>query len=272
MKKKRVVYFVSDRTGLTAESYGRSLLAQFPGFEFEHRKISFIDSQRQAEIGAEEIRQAVEEEDSQPIVFSTLVESGIHDIIDRTGACVINLFSVFIEPLEGCLGEKSAHTQGISHSIFGNTEYQRRLDAIEYALAHDDGVRPDQYEEAEVVLVGVSRCGKTPSSLYLAMNFSIRVANYPMTEEELESDALPECLSMWKDKLVGLTIRPAQLSAIRQRRRPNSSYSSPAVCQKQVRTAERIFSASRIPVFDTTDTSIEEIAGSVVKTLGLRRH
>jgi len=173
MNEKRIVYFVSDRTGLTAESYGRSLLAQFPVLEFETRKIAFVDNADQANAAAREIGAAVDENPGQVLVFSTLVEEYIRDILEAVDVCVVNLFSEFIEPLEQHLGLKSAHKLGMSHHVFGENGYQSRLDAIDYALAHDDGVRPDQYADADLVLVGVSRCGKTPCSLYIAMNFSL---------------------------------------------------------------------------------------------------
>ena len=271
MSNKHIVYFVSDRTGLTAESYGRSLLAQFPGLEFESHKIAFVDSEIKARLAADEIERAGANSAVRVVVISTLVEATIRDIVESSSACVINLFSAFIAPLEDCLGRDSAHTLGVSRSIFGDTAYQFRLDAIEYALAHDDGLRPDQYDQADVVLVGVSRCGKTPSSLYLAMNFSLKVANYPLTEDDLGGESLPACLRAVSQKLVGLTINPAQLSSIRERRRPGSDYAALGTCQKELRAADAHFSVAGIPVFDSTETSIEEIAGQVVKVMDLGR-
>jgi regulator of PEP synthase PpsR (kinase-PPPase family) len=267
MTEKRVVYYVSDRTGLTAESYGRSLLAQFPGLEFESRRIAFVDSEEQAHAAAREISLTAQTEADRVLVFSTLVESNIRDIIEAVDVCVINLFSAFIEPLEQHLGLKSAHKLGMSQHVFGDHGYQRRLDAIDYSLAHDDGVRPDQYADADLVLVGVSRCGKTPCSLYLAMNFSLKVANYPLTSEDLASDVLPVCLRSVTGRLFGLTISPARLSNIREQRRPGSDYAALAVCQQETRIAEGLFSSAGIAVFDTTETSIEEVAGGIVRLL-----
>ncbi len=260
---------MSDRTGLTAESYGRSLLAQFPGLEFESRKITFVDSEKKARLAAKEIERANSGADSQVVVVSTLVEEAIREVVESAGVCVINLFSAFIGPLENCFDQHSAHTLGISKSIFGDSAYERRIDAIEYSLAHDDGIRPDQYDQADVVLIGVSRCGKTPSSLYLAMNFSIKVANYPLTEEDLGGEVLPACLLAVSEKLIGLTIKARQLSSIREQRRPGSDYAKLATCQSELRTADALFKMAGIPVFDATDTSIEEIAGQVVKAMGL---
>ncbi|HHJ36553.1 MAG TPA: kinase/pyrophosphorylase [Gammaproteobacteria bacterium] len=265
--KKRKVFFVSDRTGLTAESYGSSLLAQFPGFEFESIKHAYVDSEEQALITAGAIERIAIMSDEEPIVFSTLVEPEIQAIIENTSACVINLFGTFLGPLEECLGEQSAHTLGKSQDVFGRTGYAKRLDAIDYALAHDDGVRPDQYDEAEIILVGVSRSGKTPTCLLLAMNHSISACNYPLTEDELDSETLPAVLLKHRDKLIGLTIAPGQLSNIREKRRPGSKYASLNYCRKEVKIAEEMFVRANIPYFESTDTSIEELAGSVIRSV-----
>ncbi len=165
----------------------------------------------------------------------------------------------------------SAHTRGLTKQILSKSIYDERLDAIDYCLTHDDGVRPDQYNEADVILTGVSRCGKTPTSLYLAMNFSLKTCNYPLTEEDLHSDSMPAYLKPHLSKLVGLTIQPVPLSRIRMKRRPGSDYASPQNCQKEIKAAESLFRRYQIPVFETTDTSIEEIAGNVVKALGIGR-
>ena len=138
-------------------------------------------------------------------------------------------------------------------------------------MSHDDGIRPDQYDDADIILVGVSRCGKTPTSLYLAMNFSLKACNYPLTEEDLQQDTLPDYLSKHIDKLVGLTIKPVPLSRIRRKRRPDSGYASLQICQREVKVAEQMFQQAGLPVFDTTETSIEEIASYVVRTLGISR-
>ncbi len=272
-KKKRIVFFVSDRTGLTAESYGSSLLAQFTGFEFENVKYPFVDNEEQAMITAGEIDRVAILCDYEPIVFSTLVNPEIQNIIEGTNTCVINLFGTFLGPLEECLGEESAHTLGKSQDVFGKVGYAKRLDAIDYALSHDDGVRPDQYDLADVILVGVSRSGKTPTSLLLAINHSIQACNYPLTEDELDKETLPEVLLKQRNKLVGLTIDPMQLSNIREKRRPGSKYASLNYCKKEVKIAEEMFKHANIKCFESTDTSIEELAGSIIKKMrSIKKH
>jgi len=267
----RTVFFMSDGTGLTAESYGKSLLAQFPELEFVTVTLAFVDTQEKARLAGDQINAAKKQSGFQPVVFSTLVCDVEQEIIDDCDACVINLFDAFLGPLENCFGMESAHTQGMSRTIFGDKSYLVRLDAIDYSLAHDDGVRPDQYDEAEAILVGVSRCGKTPTSIFLAMNFSLKTSNYPLTGGDLESDSLPDALLMHREKLVGLTIKPVPLSRIRRKRRPGSDYASLNLCQREVDVAGAMFEQAGIPVFDTTETSIEEIAGNVVRALGISR-
>jgi regulator of PEP synthase PpsR (kinase-PPPase family) len=267
----RTVFFVSDRTGLTAETYGRNLLAQFPDLAFETITLSFIGNRETATEALEQINHAYAYTGLEPIVFSSVAQKEEHDIIDRSNALVIDLFNTFLGPLEDLLGMKSAHTQGISKTILGKDSYITRLDAIDYSLAHDDGVRPDQYEDADVILVGVSRCGKTPTSLYMAMNFSLKAGNYPITPEDLSRNALPDFLMQQRHKLVALTIKPVPLSRIRRKRRPDSDYASLENCQYEVKAAAEMFRHYQLPVFDTTETSIEEIASNVVKQLGIGR-
>lgn len=267
----RKVFFVSDRTGLTAESYGKCLLAQFPEVEFETITLAFVDTSEKALHAREQINATSLETNLKPVVFSTLVNDDEQYIIESANACVISLFHSFIGSLESFFGVESSHKQGVSRISFSDTTYQRRLDAIDFALTHDDGVRPDHYADADVILAGVSRCGKTPTSLYLAMNFSLKVANYPLTPEDLGSDVLPEYLTDNIHKLVGLTIKPVPLSRIRRQRRPDDGYSSLEICQEELAIAKSMFDKAGIAVFDTTDTSIEEISSRVVRTLGLGR-
>lgn len=269
MSDLRYIFYISDGTGLTAEAYGSSLLAQFPGLEFESSRLPFVDSEKRANEVIAIIKQVIDNTGSVPILFCTLVKPDIQAMIAASGACVIDLFQTFIGPLEKTLGVTSAHTQGLSHRVVGKKIYQDRLNAIDFALQHDDGVRPDQYADADVVLVGVSRCGKTPTSLYIAMNFYIKAANYPLTDDELERDELPASLQPWKHKLVGLTIEPRQLSIIREQRRPGSEYAALNICKREVRSARQIFINAGLPVLDMTHTSIEEIASRILKEKGL---
>jgi len=267
----RTIFFVSDGTGLTAESYGTSLLAQFPGLEFVTVTLAFVDTQEKAAQACKKINETHSLTSLQPVVFSTLVGETAQKIIEQSDACVIDLFHTFLGPLERCFKMESAHSQGNSRTVLSDKSYRLRLDAIDYALSHDDGLRPDQYDQADVILVGVSRCGKTPTSLYLAMNFSLKVSNYPLVDEDLQAEKLSDYLLKYKDKLIGLTIKPVPLSRIRRERRPDSDYASLDVCQREIKIANALFVQAALPVIDSTEMSIEEIASQIVKTLEISR-
>ncbi len=262
---KRSVFFVSDRTGKTAESLGQSLLSQFDGIEFECRTYAFISTEIEAHFVASEIKKDSIATGQQPIVFSTLVNDEVQQFISSTDACVISLFNAFIEPLEKSLQIKSSHTIGKPHEEFGNEDYKRQMDAIDFTLKNDDGIRTNLFSKADVILLGVSRSAKTPTCLYLAMNFSIKAANYPLTSDDLKNDELPHFLLPYIDKIVGLTIRADQLSAIRQQRRPNTNYATLKKCQYEVKCAKTIMERAGIFILDSTAMSIEEIAVNLVK-------
>ncbi len=275
MKRSRVfrpVFFVSDRTGKTAESIGQSLLTQFEGFEFGYFYFPFISTEEEAQLVAEEIVKATGKYRVQPLVFSTLVGERMQDIIAGSNACVIDLFKTFIVPLEESLEIQSSHNMGMTHEGYGEAQYHRRVDAIDFTIKNDDGISINDYSNAEVILVGVSRCAKTPTCLYLSMHYSIKAANYPLTMDDLDHEYLPEFLRKEKEKLMGLTIKPEQLSEIRQKRRPGTEYASIENCIKEVAKAEKIFRDNHIPVVESTLTSIEEISVRIVKAKRLMIH
>ena len=268
-KPKQSVFFVSDRTGKTAQSIGMSLLTQFNSVEFIHRNHSFINSVNDAVKVAAEIKQSHLDEGKPPIVISTIVNKEAETEIAQTGACLISLFNEFIDPLEKLLGVESSHSAGMPHEGFDDKEYLSRIDAIDYTLRADDGMMLHQLDEADVILVGVSRSAKTPTCIYLAMNFSLKAANYPLTEDDLDKPELPAFLEPHLHKTVGLTINAERLSAIRQQRRPDSEYSSIANCQNQVLKARKIMERANISMFDSTSISIEEIAVRITKEKSL---
>lgn len=270
--RKRAVFYVSDRTGKTAESLGQSLLSQFGDIEFSHKTFSFVITEMEAHFVAGEIQKESKASGIQPIVFSTLVNDEIQDFISATDACVISLFNVFIEPLEKSLGVQSSHTIGVPHEEFGDDDYRKQMDAIDFTLKNDDGVNTDLFGEADVLLIGVSRSAKTPTCLYLAMNFSLKAANYPLTDDDLNQEELPDFLLPHMDKIVGLTIRADQLSAIRQQRRPNTNYATLKKCQDEIKRAEEMMSKADVFILNSTAMSIEEIAVNIVKEKGLLKN
>ena len=266
----RPVFYVSDGTGITAETIGHSLLTQFTTTRFVSERISFVDSVERAHEAAERIRAAAELHGARPVVINSCMDSTVGAALAESGALMLDVFEPFIEPLEREFGETRQHAINRAHGLVDFETYHRRINAMNYALSHDDGASID-YAEADLILVAVSRAGKTPTCVYLAMHYGVRAANYPLTEEDLEHDRLPPRLRPHRDKLFGLTIDPVRLQQIRQERRPNSRYAQMATCRREVAAAARMFRAERIPTLSTTHTSIEEISSKVLSTLGLRR-
>ena len=262
---KRSAFFVSDRTGKTAESIGHSLLSQFDAIEFECKTYAFVNTGAEARRVAGKIQQDALATGQQPLVFSTLVDAGIQKLFASIDACVISLFDTFISPLEKSLQMSSSHSMGMPHEEYSDHKYRHQIAAIEFALGHDDGMKADQLGVADVVVIGISRSAKTPTCIYLAVNFSIKAANYPLTDDDFDSDGLPGFLLPCKEKVVGLTITPEQLARVRQIRRFNSHYASLKKCRQEVKKARSVMQKAGIFILDTTSMSIEEIAVSIVK-------
>jgi regulator of PEP synthase PpsR (kinase-PPPase family) len=269
MKPQRTVFFVSDRTGITAEIVGRTLLTQFPGIEFHRRTLPFVDTVEKAREAVRIINEAARLENQRPLVLSTLIEDDVRAAVAGCDGLCLDLFAGFIGRLETELGMESSHALGLSHGMGDDLAYQKRIDAINYALAHDDGAATANYPHADIILVGVSRVGKTPTSLYLAMQYGIHAANYPLTPEDFGRGGLPEALQPHRDRLFGLTITPERLSRIRSERKPDSRYAALENCREEVLRAEKLLHREKIPLIDTSAMSIEEIAISILHATGL---
>lgn len=270
MPDTRPVFYISDGTGITAETVGHSLLTQFSGTHFATDRIPFVDTPQRAREVAQRIRAAGVAQGVRPIVVNSAVNPELTRLISESGALVLDVFEPFIATLEAELGERSQPRVGQAHGMVDFDTYHRRINAMNYALTHDDGVAVD-YSEADVILVAVSRAGKTPTCIYLALHHGVRAANYPLTEEDLAHDRLPERLRAHRSKLFGLTIDPVRLQQIRQERRPDSRYAQLETCRREVVAAEALFRAERVPVLSTTHTSIEEISSKVMSTLDIHR-
>ena len=270
MSELRPVFYVSDGTGITAETIGHSLLTQFAGMRFQTDRLSFVDDEEKARDAADRIRRTGERLGARPIVVSSCVDPSLSALIAESGALVLDVFAPFIEPLERELGEQRQSRVGQAHGLVDFETYHRRINAMNFALTHDDGMAVS-YDEADVILVAVSRAGKTPTCVYLALHYGIRAANYPLTDGDLETDRLPVRLRPYRRKLFALTIDPERLHQIRQERRPNSSYAKMETCRREVAAAEAMFQVERLPTLSTTNKSIEEISSKVLSTLGLQR-
>ena len=262
----RSVFFVSDGTGITAETFGNSILAQFAG-KPRHVRRPFIDTPDKAHQVVREVNHSADTEGRKPIVFVTLVNTEILDILKQSHGMVLDMFNTFIEPLEAEFGVKSNHRIGRFSDVSKSQEYTDRIEAINFSLAHDDGQSAKNLAEADVILVGVSRSGKTPTSLYLAMQHGIKAANYPLIPEDFDRGQIPSTLAPFKKKCFGLTIDPDRLAQIRNERRPGSKYASIENCRAEVREAEAMMRREGISWLSSTHKSIEEIATTILRDL-----
>lgn len=266
----RTVFFVSDRTGISVETLGRGLLSQFATIEFTQIALSFIDTEDKARAAVAQI-DAEAAKGERPLVFSTQVRPELDAILRGCKGLYMDFFAAFLAPLEAELNQASSHSIGLSHGLHNEQHYDSRIDAVNYALACDDGVGTENYATADVIVLGVSRSGKTPTCLYLAMQYGVRAANYPLIEDDFEHQRLPAALVPHRARLFGLTITPERLQQIRQERRPDSPYASLAQCQYEVRQLHALLQRELVLSLDSTHMSIEEIAASIVHERGLSR-
>lgn len=268
---ERPVFIVSDSTGITAETFSHAVLSQFEEIAFQAVRLPFIDSVEKADAAVRRITQLAEQGAVPPLVFSTLVDPEIAERISQAPCVFLDLFGAFVERLEEVLGVKSSRSVGRSHTNGLSKQYNNRIEAVNFSLAHDDGQYVQGLEQADVILVGVSRCGKTPTSLYLAMQYAVKAANYPLIPEDFDRGALPATLLPFRRKLFGLSIQPERLAEVRNERRPNSQYASLRQCRDEVAEAERLMRMENIPWLSTTTRSIEEISTKILDEVGLDR-
>lgn len=270
MTLPRPVYFISDSTGITAETVGHSLLSHFDGQSFDEIILSFVDTEQKARNAIDRIAKSARETQLTPIVVETIIDPKVRDIIHESDAHVVDVISTFLSPLENLLGQPPNIRIGRPEVSASQGPYQRRMDAMQFALENDDGRRLHHYDKADIILVGVSRSGKTPTSIFLALQANVYAANYPLTDEDFEHQRLPSALAPYRNKLYGLTIAPKRLNQIRDGRKADSDYASLRKCEDDVRMAEAMFQRFGIPFIDTTRLSIEEISTRIIVEKGLR--
>ena len=268
----RTVCFVSDRTGITSETLGQALLAQFEGVETRTVTMPFVSTLQEARGVVERINAIARTEQARPIIFSTLVDDAIRAVVKEADGFFLDFFDAFLAPLESELEVRSAHVTG--HAAPGaaaDPAHSARIDATNFALSNDDGSGARDYRSADLILIGVSRTSKTPTSLYLALQYGVFTANYPLTDEDLETGKLPKVLQPYASKLYGLTIDAERLQLIRQERRPGSRYASPQQVRYEVRTALSLFERQSIPYLDVSECNVEEIASRILSRMNLER-
>ena len=267
----RTAFFVSDRTGITIEMLGHSLLRQFENLPFTEITLPYLDTAEKAVAIVAQINARAIADGVRPLVLSTLVNSEIRSILNSANALHLDCFNIFIVPLETELGIRSSHTVGLSHRVGDVVDYRQRIEAVRYTLEHDDGVSRKNWQQADIILVGVSRSGKTPTCLYLALQYGICAANYPLIPEDFSYRRLPAELESLHTKLFGFTTDPIRLHQIRNERKPDSEYASLKNCQYEVHEAEALMRQEGIPYLDATNKSIEELATAVLHQAKLER-
>ncbi|WP_435743777.1 pyruvate, water dikinase regulatory protein [Nocardioides sp. SYSU DS0663] len=260
------VFFLSDSTGISAETMGNALLIQFPDVAFERTLIPFIhtidDARRVVEMLDE-----VADGPVTPLVFTTAADEGVRAELLTTRAPIIDLFETHMSRVEAVLGRPGMRQAARLHGVGDIKRYNNRMAAVEFTIEHDDGQSVRALEKADVVLLAPSRCGKTPTSMYLALQHGLFVANYPLVDEDLEGSDLPEVVLPYLDRCFGLTTTVERLSRIRHERRPGSRYASPEQCRWELRRAEDLFRGHRLPVIDSSAKSVEEISALILQTL-----
>jgi hypothetical protein len=267
---RRTVFYISDSTGITAETIGNSILAQFEGVQFDKHRLPFVDDPQKAEAAALRIKTRYAQSGERPIVVNTMASRDLCEIVAGSGALMLDVFAPFIGPLEEELGAKRSGAVNRSHGLVDFDKYEARIAATNYALSHDDGIDVD-YAQADLILVGVSRSGKTPTCLYMALHYGVSAANYPLTEEDLDKLELPVRLRPYRDRLFGLTIDPQRLAQIREQRRAGSRYATLQQCRWELEQAEKLMRRESISSLNTTHVSIEEIASKILDRFGIER-
>ncbi|MBM7071661.1 kinase/pyrophosphorylase [Shewanella sp. 202IG2-18] len=264
------VFFISDGTAITAEVFGHAVLSQFP-IEFEQVTIPFVETTSKANAVKQQIDDCFITTGIQPLIFHSIVKSEIREIVTSSKGAGYDFLNTFVAPLEEQLGMQASPKLHRTHGK-ENASYENRIDAINYSMDNDDGQTLKHMDKADIILLGVSRCGKTPSSLYLSMQFGVKAANYPFVEDDMDNLKLPEALKRNKKKLFGLTIDPQRLHEIRQGRLSNSRYASLRQCRIEVKEVEMLYKKEKIPFINTTNHSVEEISTMILDKTGLERH
>lgn len=269
---KRTVFFISDSTGITAKTLGQSVLSQFENLEYEAVVVPYVDDVEKAKATLQRIEQAYQADGLSPIIFDTVIDRKLNAVLSQAKGKRFDILNTYLTPLEKELGLTASARVGKAHGRAHDPEYKDRIDAVHFAMENDDGATVRYYDKADLILIGVSRCGKTPTSLYMALQYGIFTANYPITPDDMDDISLPKHLKEHKAKLFGLTTDPERLSTIRNERRPNSRYASIRQCEYEVQAAEAIYRRYGIPFVNTADFSVEEISAKILDITGITYH
>lgn len=268
---KQVIFYISDGTGITAETLGHTLVTQFDSLEFEPHTLPYINTKEKALLAVEKLEKAFREHQKKPLVIATIIDDEIREIIQSSNSYVFEFFNIFLQPISKILHTPYTHVTGRSHGIFDQKNYKSRLDAINIALTCDDGMGMKHYKDVDIILLGPSRSGKTPTCLYLALQFGISAANYPLISGDLERITSPDFIQHNRGKLFGLIVDPKRLHLIRKERASDSKYSSETQCIWEINRIEKIYKTNNIPYMNATNLSIEEISTRALEELNISR-
>lgn len=266
---QRTVFFVSESTGITAETLGQSLLSQFPHIDFTYHQRPFVDSEEKATALVEEINAISREKHYKPLVFATMPEQNINHVLEQADCYYYEVFDSILDRIGQDLHTEPTRESGLSHGLINQKSYDARIDALNFTLKHDDAMVLKTLGDSDVIIVGVSRSGKTPTSLYLALKFGIKAANYPITDDDFDLNKLPDILLENKDKLFATSIKAKRLHQIREKRRPNSQYSSLETCKAEIKKAQILYDKYGLKPMDVTTQSIEELSAQIVRKLNI---
>lgn len=267
-----IAYFISDGTGITAESLGHSLLSRFSGVQIDQITLPYINTIERAQQAVARINESADTSGAQPLVVMSIVDSGLRETLRQSKGLILDMFDAFLDPMEKLFGQTADHSAGTAFGIdMAQSNYHQRIQAVNYVLENDDGGNTKNYPSADVILIGLSRSGKTPTCLYLGMHFGIRAANYPLTEDDLDDSALPKSLQPYRNKLFGLLITPERLASIREERYANSRYASIKQCDFETRQFKATLDRYKLPYLNSTHLSIEELSTRVMDKIGIER-
>ncbi len=268
MWNSKDIYYISDSTGILVEQLGQALTCQFPEISFHEETFPFIQTVNDAQKALDKIME--QSAGLRPVIFSTIMDPQVREVFDKPEVEFFDSFAFLLDRLEGCLEAKALRAPGFTHHQ-NNEKMDKRVEAIHYCLDHDDGTNPKEYDEADLIILGVSRAGKTPVSVYLATQLGIKSANFPLTTEYLNLYSLPEHINNNRTRAIGLTSKPEVLHQMREKRYAGSTYAKLSTCREEVQQAKQIFLKYNIPYISTTGKSIEEIATQICREMGISR-
>jgi len=260
------VYYISDSTGILATNLGQALICQFPEVNFSGEKFPFI---RTVEDAKKTLAYILSRSGGRrPLIFSTIINSDVRKIFDSPEVEFFDAFGHFLDRLETCLETPALREPGFARHL-DNVHMAKRVEAIYFCLEHDDGRKVDEFDEADIILLGVSRAGKTPISVYLSTQMGLKSANFPLTSEYLTRYRIPDGIMQNRAKAVGLTTSAQLLNSVREKRYPGSNYAKLSTCIEEIHQAQRIFQKNKIPIISTAGKSIEEAATQVLRELSI---